>query len=456
MSDIGTLSSLGLGSGGALSYDTIDKLKKADEDAMITPIDNKIKTTETKQKSLEDLTNLLATFKSSTSALSYDSLYSKVNVDTTGTSATISAADGVSSQDINLDVSNVATNDVQESKSFSSTDSTFTDSSDTLKFELASGESFSVNVDENTTISQLAEDINNNSNGTMTASILNVGGDDPYKLVVKSTKTGADNNITISSTGGGTAADDLGMTTVGDGAQDAHFTYNGVDITRSSNDISDLVNGVDIKLVGTGTTTANITQDTQSIKDEINSFVKGYNDLVDNLDTTTKYDTTTKQAGVFQGVSQIRGLKSQINDDIFNYSRDGQTLANFGITLDDTGHLQLDESTLDSKLQNDPNGVKDFFMGGTETNPEDGVFTKLNDDLGSIFMDNNSELKLYKSYLDTKLQNLNDQKDTQTKKLDVKYEVMAKKFASYDSVISNFNASYQSLQMQIDSYSKTK
>jgi len=398
----------------------------------------------------------LATFKSSTSALSYDSLYSKVNVETTGSSAIITAEDGVSSQSINLDVTNIATNDVQESKSFASTDSTFTDSADTLKFELASGESFSIDVDENTTISQLAEDINNNSNGTMTASILNVGGDTPYKLIIKSTDTGADNAITISSTGGGTAADDLDMTTVGDGAQDAHFTYNGVSITRSSNDITDLVTGVTIKLVDSGTTSAEITQDTQSIKDEINSFISSYNDLIDNLHSSTKYDPKTNEVGIFQGVSQIRGIKSEINDDIFNFSEGGQTVADFGITLNSAGHLELDESMLDSKLQNDPNGVKDFFMGGTDTNPEDGMFVKLNNDLGSIFMDNDSELKLYKSYLDTSLQNLNDQKDAQTKKLDTKYEIMARRFASYDSIISNYNASYQSLQMQIDSFVNTK
>ncbi|NPA74330.1 MAG: flagellar filament capping protein FliD [Epsilonproteobacteria bacterium] len=456
MSDLGTLSSLGLGSSGALSYDTIDKLREADEDAIIKPIDNKIELTQNRQKALDDLTTLLASFKSAASSLSYDSLYSKVNVDTTGSSAIITAQDGVNTQDINLDISNIATNDVKESDSFSSTDSTFTNSSDTLKFELAGGESFSIDVDENTTISKLAEEINNNSNGTMTASILNVGGDKPYKLIIKSTETGADNAITISSTGGGTAADDLNMTTVGNGAQDAHFTYNGVAVTRSSNDISDLIIGVDIKLTDSGITNATITQDTQSIKDEINSLITGYNDLIDSLNSGTKYDPNANEVGIFQGVSQIRGIKNEINDDLFNFSYNGQTMADFGITLNSAGHLELDEATLDSKLQNDPNGVKDFFMGETQTNPQKGLFANLNDDLGSIFMDRDSELKLYKSYLDENLRNLNDRKDSQTKKLDIKYEIMAKKFASYDSIISNFNASYQSLQMQIDSFTNPK
>ena len=456
MADFGVLSSLGLGSQGALNYDIIDKLKKADEDAVIKPIDSKISLDKKREDALAKLTTLLATLKGSASTLSYDNIYSKVAVDTIGTSATATVQDGVSSQTINLDVTNIATNDVQESDSFSSKDSTFTSEADTLKFELASGESFSIDVDENTTISQLEEMINDNSNGTISASILNVGGDNPYKLVIKSTQTGADNAITVSSTGGGSAADDLNLTTVGDGAQDANFTYNGISITRSTNDISDLITGVDIKLVSSGTTTIKISQDTDSLKDSVKSFISAYNDLIDNLDETTKYDAKTKQQGIFQGVSQIRGIKYDINNTVFEYDTSGVSLADFGITQNSTGHLELDESIFDNKIATDPNAVKDFFKGGTETHPEDGLFVKLNDKLKSIFMDSYSEVKLYKNYLDSDLKSLEDQKATQTKQIENKYNILAKKFAAYDNIISTFNAQSQSLQMQIQSFLTNK
>ena len=452
MADFGALSSLGLGSQGALSYDIIDKLKKADQDAIIKPIDSKISLDKKREDSLASLTTLLATLKGSASTLSYDNIYSKVAVDTSGSSATATVQDGTSSQTISLDVANIATNDVKESKAFNKETSTFTSGADTLKFELASGESFSIDVDSNTTISKLEELINSNSNGTMSASILNVGGTDPYKLVLKSTNTGADNAITVTSTGGGTAADDLGLTTVGNGAQDANFTYNGINITRSSNDISDLITGVDIKLVDSGKTTIKISQNTDSIKEAVNSFISAYNDLIDNLDETTKYDATTKQQGIFQGVSQIRGIKYDINNTVFSYDSSGVSLADFGITQNSAGHLELDESVLDNKMQTDPNAVKDFFKGGTDTHPEDGLFVKLNDKLRSIFMDSYSEVKLYKDYLDNDLKSLNDQKDAQTKQIENKYNILAKKFAAYDNIISTFNAQSQSLQMQIQSF----
>ena len=456
MADFGALSSLGLGSQGALNYDIIDKLKKADESALLKPIEKKIKLDKSRENSLSQLVTLLSLLKSDASTLSYDNIYSKVSVETNGSSATATVEDGVPDQTISLDVTNIATNDVKESKSFSSKDSTFTSGSDTLKFELANGESFSIDVDGSTKLSDLVDQINNNSNGKITASILNVGGDTPYKLIIKSTNTGADNAITVSSTGGGTAADDLNLTTVGSGAQDANFTYNGVSITRSSNDISDLINGVDIKLVDTGKTTIKISRDTDNIKDTIKSFIDNYNNLIDNLKELTKYNPKTKEAGIFQSVSQIRDIKNELDSIIFNFDSKGHSLSEFGITLNSADHLELDETTLDNKLQNDPQGVKDFFKGGTDSHPDDGLFKKLNNQMYSLFLSNNSQIKLYKSYLDNQIKDLQEQKDSQSKKLDIKYQILAKKFAAYDKIIATFNAQSQSLQMQIQSFLNKK
>ncbi len=454
MADLGALSSLGLGSQGALNYDIIDKLKKVDEDSIIKPIDDKIDLDKKRKESLDTLTTLLATLKSDVSSLSYENLYLKTTTDTVGTSAEATVEDGTASQTITLDVTNIATKDIKESNSYASVDSTFTSSADTLQFSLAGGSSFSINVDQNTTISQLADLINNNSNGTVSASILNVGGTDPYKLIVKSTNTGADNAITVSSTGGGTAANDINLTTVGIGAQDANFTYNGVNITRSTNEIDDLVTGVSFKLLDAGKTTFTISQDTQTLKDTVKSFISDYNNLLDNLNDSTKYDPNTKTVGIFQGVSQVRGIKQQLNDIIFSYDAEGNSLSKFGITRNSTGHLEFDESTFDNILQTDPQSIKDFFLGGTTDHPQDGLFVNLNDELKSIFIDQNSTLKLYQNYLDNDLKNLEDNKTKQTLAIDNKYQVMAKKFAAYDEIIAGYNSQSQSIQMQIDSMYK--
>ena len=48
---VGQLSSLGLGSG-VLNYDVIEKLKKADERAMVAPIEKKMQDNIEKQKEL--------------------------------------------------------------------------------------------------------------------------------------------------------------------------------------------------------------------------------------------------------------------------------------------------------------------------------------------------------------------------------------------------------------------
>ncbi|RVZ39445.1 hypothetical protein EC518_06830, partial [Helicobacter pylori] len=59
---IGSLSSLGLGSK-VLNYDVIDKLKDADEKALIAPLDKKMEQNVEKQKALVEIKTLLSALK---------------------------------------------------------------------------------------------------------------------------------------------------------------------------------------------------------------------------------------------------------------------------------------------------------------------------------------------------------------------------------------------------------
>ena len=51
MAELGTLSSLGIGSG-VLNYDVIDKLKKADEKLMVEPLESKLDLLKKKESAL--------------------------------------------------------------------------------------------------------------------------------------------------------------------------------------------------------------------------------------------------------------------------------------------------------------------------------------------------------------------------------------------------------------------
>ncbi|MBP6325428.1 MAG: flagellar hook protein, partial [Sulfurospirillum sp.] len=72
-----SISSLGLGSDGVLSYDIIDKLKAVDEKTQLDPIDAKLTTNQSKKTDLSVLTTLTASLKSVTSTLADEMSYLK-------------------------------------------------------------------------------------------------------------------------------------------------------------------------------------------------------------------------------------------------------------------------------------------------------------------------------------------------------------------------------------------
>ncbi|WP_458701419.1 flagellar filament capping protein FliD [Sulfurospirillum sp. 1307] len=362
----GSLSNIGLGSNGALSYDVIDKLKKVDTSNQVTPIDNKISENSTKIKDLSVISTLTASLKGATSSLAEETTYLQRKSSVTGDGVSVNVSAGTAIQDFSIDVTNLAKRDIYQSASFSDMTSTFTNAAtDTININI-DGKDYKIDITSSTTLSELKDKINDATDGKVQASILNVGGTTPYKLVVKSTNTGSSQAITMTSTN--SSITDLGLTNI-QNAKDANFTFNGVSITRDSNTFDDLIVGVEITLKQEATTnTVNITQDTENIINNLNDFVSKYNELISNLNEATKYDTKTKTAGTFQGVSQITSMKSNINRILLSVDSQGRTLEEFGLSLNESGILEFNQTTFDKKMASDADGVKDFFSGSTTYN----------------------------------------------------------------------------------------
>jgi len=198
MADFGTLSSLGAGSGGVLSYNVIDKLKQADEATMIDPFKTRLTNTQNKEKSLTDLITQISLFKSSFSDFKDGEIFQKRLADTNGSSVSAEVNSGVAVQNITMDVKQLAQNDIYQSKGYDSEDSKINDSGDDQTIHLTyAGETKDITIKDGATLSDLRDAINNADMG-VTASIINTGADDnPYKLVLKGDKTGKDNIIKL-------------------------------------------------------------------------------------------------------------------------------------------------------------------------------------------------------------------------------------------------------------------
>ncbi|GAA7778768.1 flagellar filament capping protein FliD [Helicobacter pylori] len=246
-------------------------------------------------------------------------------------------------------------------------------------------------------------------------------------------------------------------------ASDSAFTYNGVSITRPTNEVNDVISGVNITLEQTTEPNKpaiiSVSRDNQAIIDSLTEFVKAYNELIPKLDEDTRYDADTKIAGIFNGVGDIRAIRSSLNN-VFSYSvhtdNGVESLMKYGLSLDDKGVMSLDEAKLSSVLNSNPKATQDFFygsdskdMGGREIHQE-GIFSKFNQVIANLIDGGNAKLKIYEDSLDRDAKSLTKDKENAQELLKTRYNIMAERFAAYDSQISKANQKFNSVQMMID------
>lgn len=226
----------------------------------------------------------------------------------------------------------------------------------------------------NNTLSGIRDAINTANIG-VTATIINDGSGNPYRLALTSTSTGEANSIKISGGDAGLSAllghdpandsgQNLSQTVT---AQNAAFKVDGVSITKSSNTTSDVIQGVTLNLLKTNAgspTTISVSRDSANVKSSVDAFVKAYNDANKTLSDLSAYDATTKQAAILQGDSTVRTIQYQLRNTL-NTSLAGNasytSLSQIGISFQKDGSLAVDSTKLQSAIDNNPEDIAGVF-----------------------------------------------------------------------------------------------
>jgi flagellar hook-associated protein 2 len=117
-------------------------------------------------------------------------------------------------------------------------------------------------------------------------------------------------DTTISGAASGTA------TNHSSSATDAVFALNGATYTRSSNSISDVVDGLALELVGTGSAVVKVSKGTDSSETVIKSLITAYNDLMASYKSMTANSSNSDTPGSFANnptmLSFINEIKTKI------------------------------------------------------------------------------------------------------------------------------------------------
>ena len=267
-------------------------------------------------------------------------------------------------------------------------------------------------------------------------------------------------------------------------AGDAIIKYKGITITRSSNDIDDVIPEITLHVHDKTEKTATLAVkvDKEASKNALIEFVGRYNqalvkinvlsqnkpDLINELDylTDDEKEKLTGQLGMFQTDSSLSNIKSNMQAILssnYRYSEatDITTLAQLGISTNASGftgsysqsrlrgYLEIDEKKLDEALENHLDNIKDLFGYDTDGDLiiDEGIAFKLDKQI-TAYTQTGGILALKTSTLDSKIKSsesritkLEDQMDKKEAELKQKYSSMQGTLSSLENqqtTISNF------------------
>ena len=337
-------------------------------------IKNKIADKQTKTSSFGEVKNAISSFETNLS------LYSGINGlslqgNSTAFTAQISDPSKAKAFSHSINVSNLATSQTLVFGGFSSATATVGTGTLNFAFGTWNGSSFAANGSTsnltipsgNNTLEGVADFINDASIG-VNASVVK-SEEANYALVLRS-PTGASNAIQVTATEDDVASsfDQLNYTTYDSSkevsaASDSVMTIDGVEIKRTTNTITDLVDGVTLTLNAKSNSaeTFSAAYDVETAQVAMQGFVAEMNALIKLLRSKVARGTETKAGGDLPGDPLVRSIIDQIttlnNEPISGFGASAIYLANFGVLTNRDGTLSLDAT----KFRSEFNRVPDAF-----------------------------------------------------------------------------------------------
>ena len=332
---------------------------------------------------------------------------------------------------------------------FASTDTFGGGVDDALTLTVGSS-SFIIDLSTAKTLEEIQAVINVDSNETGITAGLITGDSGNQTLVLTSDKSGYENRVQLSFGGAIDAStfnfatlnrDADGQVLAADTELNSSLLVDGVTVTRGSNNISDVVDGLTLELKDTGRAVAGISRDPAVASSAVEGFISAYNEL--------KSQITSLSHGTLKGSSLLRGIESQLRG-VLNQSLSGlggvSYISQLGITSnEDTGKLQLDSDTLNSALEEGPDSVSAFL-----SDEDNGFAAKLDGILDGFLMSGG----MIDSVIDgtkNRIDRISDQRDSLGRRLESIERRYRNQFTALDTLMARMTTTSDYLTRQLDS-----
>jgi flagellar hook-associated protein 2 len=298
----------------------------------------------------------------------------------------------------------------------------------------------------------------------VTAQLINTGSG--FNVVVTGETGAAQNFSLISDDGTGTAVTGVAFDTPLQTATDASFKINGLSVSRSSNTISDVIDGVTLDLYAntTGAARLDLNRDIAGIKDNIKGLVTAYNDFEETLKILGDRSSEVEDfGGVLAGESLLQSVRTQVRNLVTGTSSTPgttiQAARDVGLSIDRFGKLTLDETKLDTALQNNFGEVSTMFSAGTNNQ---SIYSPAPAGLAGSAINSIEKMLLSTGLIDTQSKSATTQIAKYKDEMTVLEERMEKlmtrymnQFSVMESIVGNSNSMRDSLKGTFESMMKS-
>jgi flagellar hook-associated protein 2 len=447
-----TISSLGAGSG--LDLESMISKLMAVEARPLTLLATKEASYQAKISAYGSIKGALSSLQTVAKTLADADIYTGMAATSSDTSVlTASAADTATSGKHSVTVTQLAKNHALRSND-NYTATTNTLNTGTLSIAIGSGTPKEITIDAtNNTLAGIRNTINDADAG-VTASIVNDGS--YQRLVLGSNTTGSAGAITVavidSGSGGSFALSGLASASLvqTQAADDAQLTIDGLSITRSSNTISDAIDGLTLTLAKAGSATATVAQNTGNITSAMNSFVKAYNDAVKLIRSASAYDAATKTAATLTGDSTARSILARLNSlvhsSVSGIAGDISRLSDLGVSVQKDGTLVLDSSKLSAALADAGKDVASLFSQTTSGNQ--GIAVRFGAALKAM-VENDGLIDSRTEGIEASIKRIAAQRDAFENRLTAIEKRYRTQFSALDSLVASMNRTSSYLAQQL-------
>jgi len=247
-------------------------------------------------------------------------------------------------------------------------------SSATVVIKIGSGSAITLTLAAGaTSLDDLVTGINN-LDINVTARVVEVS-TGSYRVVVEGPQ-GAANALTITDSVFGITTDSNAPTysssSKTQAAQNSTLTVNGLTVSRSSNEVDDLVPGLklDLMAVTSSDVVLSVSRNTSIAKDAITNLVAAYNAFDAAMGDLTGSVTSTGKAGLLKSDSAVKGIHNTVKDFLTsNSSTPGPniaSMADMGITIQRNGQFKIDSTKLGTAMTSHYDEITKVFSGNSD------------------------------------------------------------------------------------------